>query len=205
MGTMEIVVFGSTGRTGSAVLERALARGHRVRAFARSPQKITIEDPGLQVVVGDAFDASAVAAAVEGAQAVISAMGAPGLDPTTDLSTMTAGVIAAMAGAVAPARVAVVLNERVFHEEDAPPPYTYVVMEHKRNLAALRASGRAWVGACPGYITDQEPVGAYEAVIDAPAGVSAISRFDLADFLIDAVESETFVGHPVGVGGVSSA
>ena len=202
---MEIAVFGSTGRTGSAVVERALARGHLVRAFARSPQKVTIVDPGLRVVVGDASDTSAVKGAVAGAQAVISAMGTPGLEPSIDLSTVTAHVIAAMDAAADPARLAVVLNERVFHVEDAAPPYTHVVSEHKRNLAALRVSGLAWVGACPGFITDDEAAGAYEAVIDRPAGVRGISRFDLADFLIDAVESRTFVGHPVGVGACTSS
>ena len=40
-------------------------------------------------------------------------------------------------------------------------------------------------------------------MIDGPGSARPISRFDLADFLIDAVESEAFVGHAVGVAGVA--
>ena len=202
---MEIAVFGATGRTGSAVLEHALARGHRVRALVRTPSKLTIRSPDLEVIEGDAFDAAAVARAVGDAGAVVSAMGAAGLEPTTDLSTMTGNVITAVSARADAPRLSVVLNDHVFHSEDAAPPYTHIVREHKRNLEALRASDSAWVGACPAYIRDEDGTGAYEAVIDAPAHARSISRLDLADFLIDAVETDAFVGHAVGVGASPAA
>ncbi|MFT4976570.1 MAG: hypothetical protein ACI8S6_002475, partial [Myxococcota bacterium] len=37
---MQIVVFGSTGKTGRLVVEQALERGHRVVAAARTPEKL---------------------------------------------------------------------------------------------------------------------------------------------------------------------
>ena len=197
---MEIAVFGVTGRTGSAVLDRALARGHRVRALVRTPSKLSIMSPDLEVIQGDAFDAAAVARTVGDAGAVVSAMGAAGLEPTTDLSVMTGNVITAVSTRADVPRLSVVLNDRVFHSEDAAPPYTHIVREHKRNLDALRASDTAWVGACPAYIRDEDGAGGYEAVIEAPAHARSISRFDLADFLIDAIETDAFVGHAVGVG-----
>ena len=197
---MEIAVFGATGRTGSAVLEHAIARGHRVRVLVRTPSKLTTRSPDLEVIPGDAFDTAAVARAVGDAGAVVSAMGAAGLEPTTDLSAMTGNVITAVSARADAPRLSVVLNDRVFHSEDAAPPYTHIVREHKRNLESLRASGTSWVGACPAYIRDEDGTGGYEAVIDAPAHARSISRFDLADFLIDAVETDAFVGHAVGVG-----
>jgi len=199
---VEIAVFGATGRTGSAVLEHALARGHRLRALVRTPSKLTIRSPDLEVIQGDAFDAAVVARTVGDAGAVISAMGAAGLEPTTDLSAMTGNVITAVSARADAPRLSVVLNDRVFRAGDAAPPYTHIVREHKRNLEALRASGTSWVGACPSYISDEDGAGGYEAVIDAPAHARSISRFDLADFLIDAVETDAFVGHAVGVRGL---
>ena len=199
---MEIVVFGATGRTGSAVMGLALARGHRVRVLARTPAKVAVVHPDLTVIAGDAFDVATVAAAIGDADGVISAIGAAGLEPTTDLSTMTGHVIAAVAARTDAPLIAVVLNERVFRDEDAAPPYTHIVREHKRNLEALRASSTSWVGACPSYIRDEDGTGAYEAILDAPAHERSISRFDLADFLIDAVETDVFVAHAVGVGGL---
>ena len=39
---MKIVVFGASGRTGLQVVEQALAAGHQVTAFVRTPSKIGI-------------------------------------------------------------------------------------------------------------------------------------------------------------------
>lgn len=196
---MEIVVFGSTGRTGGAVVANALERGHHVVAFARTPRKVGVEHANLRVTQGDAFDAAAVAVALDGADAAISALGAGTLDPTTNLSRSTANVIAG-ARATGVSKLAAVLSVGVFSAE-AQPPFQNIVQEHKRNLAALRASALAWVGACPPNIEDEPGRGAYEAVLDGPAAMRTISLFDLADFLIDSVQTDTFVGHPVGVAG----
>ncbi len=194
---MEIVVFGSTGRTGVAVVAHALDRGHHVTAFARSPRKLALEHAALRVVTGDAFDPAAVSAAFDGADAAISALGAGTLEPTTDLSTATANVIAG-ARANGVRRLSATLSRAVF-SATTRPPFQNIAEEHKRNLAALQASTLAWVGACPTSIEDEPGTGSYEAVLDGPASASRISRFDLADFLIDAVEGDAFVGHAVGV------
>ena len=198
---MEIVVFGSTGRTGSAVVAHALERGHHVTAFARSPEKIATEHANLRVVTGDAFDAEAVTGALDGADAAISTLGAGTLDPTTDLSTTTANVIAGLR-TNGVHRLSATLSRAVFSPQGLPP-FQHIVQEHKRNLAALQASALAWVGACPMNIEDGPGQGSYEAVLDGPASPQAISRFDLADFLIDAVEGDAFAGHAVGVAGAA--
>ena len=72
---MKIAVLGATGGTGLQVVEQALARGHAVVAFARSPQKLGIEHDKLTVVQGDILDGEKVAEAVAGTQAVVSALG----------------------------------------------------------------------------------------------------------------------------------
>jgi putative NADH-flavin reductase len=200
---VEIVVFGATGRTGRAVTLRALDRGHGVTAFVRSPDRLGgLEHERLRVVRGNALDAVSVASVLEEAEAAISAIGAPSLEPTTDLSRATGHLIDAMTRE-GPGRLAVVLNARVF---DGPgePEYRHVVAEHVRNLEALRVSGLAWVGACPAFLTDDPGIGAYEAVLEAPATSSRIAREDLAGFLLDAVETEAFAGHAVGVGSAAA-
>ena len=37
---MKLFVIGATGRTGKEIAQQALARGHQVTAFVRSPDKI---------------------------------------------------------------------------------------------------------------------------------------------------------------------
>ncbi|MET0335030.1 MAG: NAD(P)-dependent oxidoreductase [Rhizobacter sp.] len=69
---MKIALIGGTGFVGSAVLDELLNRGHQVTALARDPGKYASRDH-LTAVKADALDASQIAHAVEGADAVISA------------------------------------------------------------------------------------------------------------------------------------
>jgi uncharacterized protein YbjT (DUF2867 family) len=75
---MRITVFGSTGHVGLLFIERALAEGHSVVAYARSPQKITIQHPQLTVIRGDLTEAEKISAAIQGSDAVVSVMGPVG-------------------------------------------------------------------------------------------------------------------------------
>jgi uncharacterized protein YbjT (DUF2867 family) len=72
---MRIVVIGANGATGRLTVFEALARGHEVVAFVRDSAQVTLSDPHLTVAQGDVFDQATVVAALEGADAVISAIG----------------------------------------------------------------------------------------------------------------------------------
>jgi putative NADH-flavin reductase len=72
---MKVTVFGATGRTGKHVVEEALEKGFLVVAFTRSPQRMDSAKENLTVFEGDIQDAQKVAAAIAGADAVISALG----------------------------------------------------------------------------------------------------------------------------------
>jgi uncharacterized protein YbjT (DUF2867 family) len=73
---MKLLVLGATGATGRLVVDQALAAGHSVRALVRSPEKLTVTNSNLEVVTGQATDASDVAYALVGVDAVISTLGA---------------------------------------------------------------------------------------------------------------------------------
>ena len=53
---MKLFVIGATGRTGREIVEQALARGHHVTAFVRSPESITLKNERLTVIKGNAMD-----------------------------------------------------------------------------------------------------------------------------------------------------
>ena len=69
---MNIVLIGATGYVGRALLEEALDRGHRVTAVARDTASLPVQ-AGLtaQPAEIDGGDPAAVAALVEGSEAVI--------------------------------------------------------------------------------------------------------------------------------------
>lgn len=93
---MRIVVFGSTGGVGRHVVERAASAGHQVTAFARTPAKLPQID-GVTIVQGDAFDAVAVATAIAGQDAVVSALSSStGLRRSNELERMTSNIVAGM-------------------------------------------------------------------------------------------------------------
>jgi putative NADH-flavin reductase len=53
---MKLFVVGATGQTGREIVEQALARGHDVTAFVRSPGTITLKNERLTVLKGNATD-----------------------------------------------------------------------------------------------------------------------------------------------------
>jgi uncharacterized protein YbjT (DUF2867 family) len=77
---MNVTVFGATGGVGSQVVEQLRSRGHSVTAYVRNRSKVPSSwDDDVTVVTGELSDAAAVDRAVQGADAVVSALG-PSLD-----------------------------------------------------------------------------------------------------------------------------
>ena len=86
----KILILGATGPTGRLIVAQALARGYDVTALVRSPEKLS-DLQGAKLIVGDARDESTLRQALEGRDAVISALGTPAspLRDVTLLSTAT--------------------------------------------------------------------------------------------------------------------
>ncbi|MYY06047.1 MULTISPECIES: NAD(P)H-binding protein [unclassified Streptomyces] len=94
---MRIAVFGANGPTGRHLTDQALAAGHEVVAVTRRPGSLPAR-PGLTAAVADATDPQAVDAAVEGTDAVLSALGARfSKQPITLYSQSATAITGAMA------------------------------------------------------------------------------------------------------------
>ena len=72
---MKVAVFGGSGKVGHLVVAELLARGWEVVAYTRNPARLRIAHVRLKVVAGQLDDRDAVAEAVRGCAAVISALG----------------------------------------------------------------------------------------------------------------------------------
>ena len=88
-----VLVAGATGRTGSHVVSELLANGYRVRAFVRDAESAR-EKLGdeIEYAVGDVRQRETIDAALYGATAVISAIGAGREDPVTGRAFPRLGV-----------------------------------------------------------------------------------------------------------------
>jgi len=69
---MRIAIIGASGQIGAFIRDEALARGHKVTAIVRHPEKITVQNPSLTVVKADILKDKADEL-VKGHDAVISA------------------------------------------------------------------------------------------------------------------------------------
>jgi uncharacterized protein YbjT (DUF2867 family) len=110
------LVAGATGSTGGAVARLLIDAGHPVRLIVREPARcLALKDRGAEIVVGDLADATALAAALDGASGGYLVNPAP--YGSTDPMVASAAISRAMAEAIrrADAEPIVVLTARGVH------------------------------------------------------------------------------------------
>ena len=203
-----ILVLGATGNTGKEIVDLALARGHRVTAFVRSPHKITRSESALTVVKGELHTALELARALPGHDAVISALGLPAreaLRPSRVLAECAATTVAAMTTAGV-RRLAIVSAAPLFPEKGLKFAFfRWFLRHHLKDLEALEAVVRAtdfdWTIARPPRLVNS-PDQSYESARDAlPAHGRTMSFRAVAAFLVDCIEQHAHAQAIVGLSG----
>ncbi|WP_428483451.1 NAD(P)-dependent oxidoreductase [Rhodopila sp.] len=201
---MKVLVLGATGGTGRLIVRNALAKGDSVVALVRSKARAR-DLPAADVIEGDARDEAALSRALDGCDAVISALGT-GLSPfreVTLLSTATRALVAAMIRSGARRLVCITgmgagdsrghggfLNDRLI----LPLLLRNVYKDKDRQEAAIRASSLDWVIVRPAVLNNEPPRGNVRAVADL-AGVHGgkIARADVARFVVDQLTTDTWL------------
>ena len=204
---MRITVVGATGGTGREVVRQALDAGHEVTPVVRTPGRL---DPRVEELVADVFDPAALGPAIEGRDAVISAMGPRGRGPTTVCRDSAAAITKAMAGAGVSRLV--VVSASGFHPEGEGPLSRYVIkplisriFRHEyADLAAaeqvVTASGLRWTLLLPPRLTDKQHTGRYRTTLGGPVvGGATISRADLADGAVRCLDDAASVQATLGL------
>ncbi len=192
---MKLSVLGAAGATGIPLVEQALAAGHRVTALVRSGQKLTITNPNLHIVEGDATDHAAVSEAMNGGDAVISVLGARG-----PVMTEATRAIVDAAKQKGPERV--VMLSSFVAARDRLTPVTKVVTgiamssQIKDKTAGeeiLRASGLDWTIVYPTKLTNGPKTEARVVPESEKVGASQkISRAGVASFLLQAATEDLY-------------
>ncbi len=204
---MNLLILGASGRTGLLVVEEALAAGHDVTALVRSPAKVTVRNPRLHVVAGQATDAGDVARAMAGAGAVISALGGGG----SVIADSTRAIVEA-AHRTGVTRVVVMSSFLV--ERDRMGALTRLITrlagaskvnDKKAGELLLRQSDLDWTIVYPGPLTDGPASGSVRML---PEGTKRriserISRADVAAWLVEAAASRQSSRRDVDITGGS--
>lgn len=201
-GKLKILVFGATGSTGSAVVERALERGYAVTAFVRNPGKVTTSHPDLAVVQGDVMDPASVAQAVPGHDAVVSTLGA-GLNGTIRAEG-TRNIIRAMEQAGVQRFVSQSTLGVGNSRKNLNAYWKYIMFglllrrayaDHVLQERYITASHLDWIIVRPGALIAGERTGTYRHGFPANAKNLAleISIADVADFMVQQVQDDTYL------------
>ena len=210
MTPMRLFVLGATGRTGVELIDLALAHGHTVTAFVRSPSKITRRDQRLALVEGSAGEAGPMAAAMRGHDAVVSALGptprqaiAGGTTLMRD-STMTALSAIQQAGL----KRFLVVSSALLFPGGGPAVgfFRWLINHHVRDLRAmeqvLERSAVEWTIARPPRLvmTRDEAFTAAEGSFPGrlTVGVSMSWRA-VAAYLVDALERRLHTQRVIGL------
>lgn len=198
---MKVAVIGATGNAGSRITAELLKRGHHVRAIVRSrdavPQKNQIE-----IATSDLSNATQLADALKGADAVISAYRPPDGDTDQIVSTtqrITDAVkknnqrLLVVGGAgglfVAPGVTAIASG----HLPEVALP---IAKSHEQVRKDLEASGADWTYFAPaglfepGERTGKFRLGKDDLIVDS-SGNSRVSMEDYAIAAVDELENPT--------------
>jgi putative NADH-flavin reductase len=202
---MKLLIIGASRGIGLEAVQQALAAGHHVTAFARSPASTPVESR-LTWLSGDATNPADVDAAVAGRDAVISTLGSDNRrGPTHLYSTATTNLVRAMS-ASGVHRLVVLSNFGVLGESSCHPLTALMALgvrlgiretlaDHGLALAQLRKSSLDWTAIRPMALTDGPYTGLYRVAVDGlPAGGTRISRRDVADFMLKQLTSSAFLG-----------
>ena len=200
---MRIAVLGATGRTGRLVVDELLRRGHEVVALVRDPAAAGLP-AAAATVTGDARDPAALAQLVDGAQAVVSALGPRKGDKTLHRD-VSGRLVEAMrsagtrrfvgisgAGVDVPGdrksrrdRVVSALLQRIGGS---------MVQDKAVEQQLWAGSGLDWTLVRPPRIVDRPGTGEVEHAASTSPRNTWIRHVDLARFVVDCVEQDLHVG-----------
>ena len=201
---MRVVVFGASGGTGRRLVAAARDAGHEVTAVVREGAPPV---DGARPVTADVLDGEAVARAVAGHDAILSALGqrraaknpfARMLSPPDLMQRATAGLVAAARAHRIERLFVVSLHGAGDSLERTGWLYRWLVTRTQiRHALAdsnvmeerMRASGLDWIAARPVTLTDGAGRGRWRMRDDRIGSLATIARADVAAYLIGQLTS----------------
>jgi len=196
-----VAVIGGTGMTGQCVVDYALQKGLAVRLLYRNestvPERFK-DNAKVELVKGDATIVDDCKRVIEGVDGVCIILGTRNnLQPTTELSTGTSNLIAAMKDKNV-RRFSVVMSSFLLRPvTEVPKMFHNLNDEHKKMLDLTKASGLDFVPVLPPHIAD-EPASEYTVLHDDVSG-RMISKHDSAKIIVDSLEQKEHYGKVCGV------
>ncbi|MDB4927571.1 MAG: flavin reductase [Myxococcaceae bacterium] len=198
---MKVLVIGATGATGKAAVQKLLARGDEVTAFARKPADVTETHARLRTAQGDARDLASLERALEGQDAVLAAFGPRALGKDDLQEVFARNLIAAMKKR----GVQRLVNLSAWGSGDSRPHMTFVfkLIRHtilknvfddkERGEELLAASDLDVTNVRPGRLVNEPARGGARASLQPDGLKPTMTREDLAAFMVDELHANAWV------------
>lgn len=202
---MKILVLGANGKTGSLVVNRAVEMGHEVSVLVRHAGSAKA---GVKVITGDALKINDMQRAVDQQDAVIECIGgtAPWKKQTLEHNAMQ-NIVTAMEKSGSRRLIVVSAIGVAESKKQSPWWYRYLMVptflrgstaDKTAMEAIVRGSKLDWVIARPPVLKDGAATGKVKVIAESETG-HAITRADLAVWLVEQLESKNYVGQAVVV------
>ncbi|HXC96896.1 MAG TPA: SDR family oxidoreductase [Edaphobacter sp.] len=205
---MNVAIFGASGVTGTLLTERSLAAGYNVTALVRRPAKFPLRNK-VRIIKGSIFDPTPVHETIEGADVILSTLGAhspfrnenllpraiPRIIETMRRTGVKRIIVLGSAGALANSLDKQPAWRRWIIENVVYTTFLkWPVAEQIAQYTLLSKSNLDWTMLMPPMLTNSAPHGTYRIDADAlpPKGVR-ISRADVADFMMQQISNSKWI------------
>jgi uncharacterized protein YbjT (DUF2867 family) len=208
---MKILILGATGRTGRLVVEEAIKQGYDINVLVRDKNKISLNSKSINVFQGTPTRRADLAAAMQGCNLLISALGIVRASdaPWSKLITAPNFISESIKNALAEAnlqgvqRVIIVSAWGVGDSKNDIPfwlrwliNYTNmgpVYAEHEKEEKLLANSNLNWTAVRPVALSDSKKLKTLKVSFNNfPKPSLQISRQSVAKFIVDMVKSDKY-------------
>jgi uncharacterized protein YbjT (DUF2867 family) len=207
---MNVILFGATGNIGRLVTDELLKAGHKVTAFARTPENLKIQDYSLRYHKGNVLEPKDVFEAVDGHDAVVIALGAGMSRTSTVRSQGTLNIVNAMQAKGI--RRLVCQSTLGAHESWSNLDFWWkyvmfgallkpVFKDHELQETIVRASGLDWTIVRPSAFSNEPATGHFKKGFSpAERNLSLkIPSADVANFLCSQTSDAAYIGRAVAI------
>ena len=199
---MKLFVIGATGGAGQEIVQQALARGHHVTAFVRSPDTVTFRHERLSVLNGNVTDENQLVEAVQNHDAVLSALGPREVFKPSSLLHDSALATTRAMGRSGVKRL-LVLSAAAHFPGIPNRIVNFILRNHMRDSLAMEKvvqdNGLDWTIARPPRLTQEQYATYRSREGAAPRRGFSLSRKAVAAFMLDAIEQKKHFQKIVGI------
>jgi putative NADH-flavin reductase len=202
---MKVLVVGASGGVGQNLVLQAARKGHEVTAYVRCLSKAGAKQASVKVIEGDIFDGLSLGQALQGQDAVLSALGAPA-SSRQKVRSEGNRLLVRMMEALGIRRLISLSSFGVGDSRNLLPAfYKHFLVpfyldeafkDHELQEQVIAQTNLQWTIVRATALFDGSHSGQYRHGLTLSAGgiKNKISRADVADFIVKQLETDMYIG-----------